>query len=245
MELSGAILVGTFPISCMCFIGDVSLPFVGHHQSGLPGVCARKQKAILATDTTWLLKVLYSIHSALEHSFRSAISVSYQMSITPFRYIWWYVRALPKHPLFSASSMTRRHPLFSSSISILFLCEGIHRWIEGGVNTYMDDLRSWSSHTNQGQSKNCASFHPCQSTLGTLCGQYRYDPLAWLLVQWFIIITYTPTDELRGTSKPVWMTEVHGTSHANEATGCKKHHVLIKVSSCGSLDSLSSYINQF
>ena len=39
-------------------------------------------------------------------------------------------------------------------------------------------------------------LHPCCSILGVLCGQYGYDPLAWLLVQLYINPTYVPTDEL-------------------------------------------------
>ena len=90
----------------------------------LPGIYARTRKAVLATDATQLRIVLYFLHSTSEYPFVSAILISHKISSIPFRYLWWYVHALLKHPLFSAS-MPYRHPLSSGSILVFLLCEGL------------------------------------------------------------------------------------------------------------------------
>ena len=64
-------------------------------------------------------------------------------------------------------------------------------------------------------------FHACQSILGVLCGQYLYDPLVWLFVQWCINLTHTVTDELREVLESIWMIGVHGISYTNQGKGKK------------------------
>ena len=64
-------------------------------------------------------------------------------------------------------------------------------------------------------------LHPCLSIHVVLCGQYGYDPLVWLVVQWCINLTHAPINELRGISTPRWIIEVHDTSDTNQDKVCQ------------------------
>ena len=112
--------------SC-CFLCNTTLLFVGGITHLLPsGVCAKKWKESLATNTTWLIIVF--THSILICGIHLV-----PLSRYPTRYIshpfstyddMFVLYQSTKHPLLSVS-MPHWHPLFSGPISIFLLREGL------------------------------------------------------------------------------------------------------------------------
>ena len=125
MEVSETIWVGTSIQSCPCVLLAM-YPSIRrcHRRSVLLGICARKRKAILATDTTRLPTVLYFLCSVSDHHSVAQYRYPTRYLAHPFGTLCRYGRALPKHPLLS-ESMPCRHPLFSGSISNFLLLKGL------------------------------------------------------------------------------------------------------------------------
>ena len=100
-------LLAMYPTICRC-----------HHRFSLPAICTRRQKGILATDTTWLLTYLYSFRSVSYHPFGSAISISHQISSI---HLYAQANTWSKHANCGVicTSNTRCHPFKQSLVYLL------------------------------------------------------------------------------------------------------------------------------
>ena len=104
MAVSETIWVGTSIHSYSCvFLAKYTGICRCHCQSVLLGICARKRKAILATDTTRLPTVLYFLCSVSDHHSVAQYRYPTRYLAHPFGTLCQNGRALPKHPLFSGS----------------------------------------------------------------------------------------------------------------------------------------------